>query len=120
MLGRDIEKATLLHRPTVNEGKIIEVNQFCAAEVRYLDPVVFGQQDVLGLEVAVHDPFGAHPHEGRHDLREKGQDGRCRDILVLLAESGQVSSFAELHDDTELFLLVVEVVLVYLDEVGML
>lgn len=63
----------------------------------------------------MNDALGTHDDEGRDNLAQERERGLGRDVLILLDELRQVSSFAVLHDDSQLLLLVVEVVLVYLE-----
>lgn len=64
------------------------------------------------------DPLDRHQQEGLEDLPEDGQDLIGRQRLPLRGVAHEVALLAVLHNDLQLLLLLVEVVVVDLHQVG--
>ena len=119
LFGRGVDGRALVEGEVVDLADLGVVDATSAAEVGHLDHHALGDEDVLGLEVAVEDALHVHDDEGLHDLLEDAQDFLHRQLLVLLLEvAQQVAVLAVLHDDLEDLVLLVETAVVDLDQVG--
>ena len=97
---------------------MVDPHALGAPEIRNFDSFVLGKQNVLRFEVPMDDSVCADDDKGRNELPQNLKNVCGWQIKVLLCEMREVAALAILHDDMQKFLVLLEMMLVYSDEIG--
>jgi hypothetical protein len=97
LLGREVGHRADDHAGGGREGAGLE--RPCQSEVGDLDPAVGRQQDVLGLDVAVHQPRGVRGGEGDEHRFDEVERPGGRQGALLVQHVAQRAARDELHDE---------------------
>lgn len=119
LFWRCVDGGALIKGKVVDPADLCLVDAASASEVCHLDDHAFSDEDVLRFKVAMEDALHVHHDEGLHDLLEDAQYFLRSELLILLLEVvEEVAVLAVLHDDFQEFILLIEVTVVDLDDVG--
>ncbi len=116
LLGRAIRDRA--HHQARSRGRDVRLDRAGQPEVCDLHHAVVGEQDVLGLDVAVHQPGAVRCGQGaEHRLHDR--DGRGRAEPAALAEQvAQRAALDELHDEEHVMTVGADLVTLVIDRDG--
>ncbi len=109
LLRRDVGDAAH-HHPRLRHAERVLGDRARDPEVAELDDVVFGDQDVRRLDVAVHQPLAMRVGEAAGDLDRVVDGGQLRQHVLVAHQLAERRAVDELHHDVVRVVLAPEVV----------